>query len=57
MSWDVDSRDWALPGVGGIVDNVIVPLGPQSIILLHDGGGDRIHEAGYGFTTPGKFAH
>lgn len=70
MSWDVDSRDWALPGIGGIVDNVTGPLGPQSIILLHDGGGDRsqtvaalpiiidrIHEAGYGFTTPGKFAH
>lgn len=70
MSWDVDSNDWKLPGVGGIVDNVMGSLGPQSIILLHDGGGDRsqtvaalpiiidrIHEAGYGFTTPGEFAH
>lgn len=70
MSWDVDSRDWARPGVDSIVSNVMDPLGPQSIILLHDGGGDRsqtvaalptiidrIQESGLNFTTPGQYAH
>jgi len=39
--WSVDPRDWALPGTGAIVENVLTDTRPGSIILLHDGGGDR----------------
>jgi peptidoglycan/xylan/chitin deacetylase (PgdA/CDA1 family) len=39
--WDVDSYDWAQPGADTIVDNVMRKVQPGSIILMHDGGGDR----------------
>lgn len=39
--WDVDSDDWSKPGVGRIVGNVIRATKPGSVILMHDGGGDR----------------
>ncbi len=40
--WSVDPRDWA-PGATarGIVRHVLSHVHPGSIILLHDGGGDR----------------
>jgi peptidoglycan-N-acetylglucosamine deacetylase len=40
--WSVDPRDWA-PGATakGIVRNVLSHVGPGSIVLMHDGGGDR----------------
>jgi peptidoglycan/xylan/chitin deacetylase (PgdA/CDA1 family) len=41
--WSVDSRDWQLPGTKAIVRRVLAHVGPGSIVLLHDGGGDR-HE-------------
>jgi peptidoglycan-N-acetylglucosamine deacetylase len=39
--WDVDPRDWARPGSGAIVSNVLGNTRPGSIILSHDGGGPR----------------
>ncbi len=37
LDWSVDPRDWSLPGVGTIMENTRT----GSIILEHDGGGDR----------------
>jgi peptidoglycan/xylan/chitin deacetylase (PgdA/CDA1 family) len=39
--WDVDPRDWALPGTGAIEARVLAQTRPGSIILSHDGGGPR----------------
>ncbi len=39
--WNVDPRDWATPGTGAIVHNVLANSGPGAIILMHDGGGNR----------------
>jgi peptidoglycan-N-acetylglucosamine deacetylase len=39
--FDVASWDWESPGVNKIVDNVVHDVKPGSIILLHDGYGDK----------------
>lgn len=39
--WSVDPRDWSLPGTSAIVQRVLYQVRPGSIILLHDGGGNR----------------
>jgi peptidoglycan/xylan/chitin deacetylase (PgdA/CDA1 family) len=39
--WSVDTRDWTLPGAGAIAATAIAGLHPGSIIIMHDGGGDR----------------
>ncbi|RVU98154.1 polysaccharide deacetylase family protein [Coriobacteriales bacterium OH1046] len=39
--WNVDSRDWELPGADAIVENCTSGIENGDIILLHDGGGDR----------------
>jgi peptidoglycan/xylan/chitin deacetylase (PgdA/CDA1 family) len=39
--WSVDSEDYLRPGVGAIVRNVVGAVRPGSIVLMHDGGGDR----------------
>jgi peptidoglycan/xylan/chitin deacetylase (PgdA/CDA1 family) len=39
--WSVDSRDWQVPGTKAIVRRVLANVRPGSIVLLHDGGGDR----------------
>lgn len=39
--WDVDAGDWAAPGVATIADRVTGAVGDGSVVLLHDGGGDR----------------
>ncbi|MFJ6655765.1 polysaccharide deacetylase family protein [Streptomyces sp. NPDC091377] len=39
--WDVDSWDWARPGPEKIARTVLDHAGPGSLILMHDGGGDR----------------
>jgi peptidoglycan-N-acetylglucosamine deacetylase len=39
--WDVDPRDWALPGTGAIQAQVLAQARPGSIVLSHDGGGPR----------------
>jgi peptidoglycan/xylan/chitin deacetylase (PgdA/CDA1 family) len=41
MDWSVDPRDWARPGVRKIVRNIMRNTHPGSIILEHDGGGNR----------------
>lgn len=41
VDWSVDPRDWARPGVSSIVDNIMRNTRTGSIILEHDGGGDR----------------
>jgi peptidoglycan/xylan/chitin deacetylase (PgdA/CDA1 family) len=41
IQWDIDPRDWALPGVVAIYDNVLANAHPGAIIEQHDGGGNR----------------
>ena len=41
VNWDVDPRDWSLPGTGAIYSNIVGNAQPGSIILMHDGGGPR----------------
>jgi peptidoglycan/xylan/chitin deacetylase (PgdA/CDA1 family) len=41
ITWDVDPRDWSLPGSGAIYSNVVSHAQPGSIVLMHDGGGPR----------------
>ncbi|MFJ1707480.1 polysaccharide deacetylase family protein [Kitasatospora sp. NPDC088346] len=65
MSWSVDPRDWSRPGSSTIVDRILTTVGSGSILLNHDGGGDRAQTVtalraylpvligqGYQFTTP-----
>jgi peptidoglycan/xylan/chitin deacetylase (PgdA/CDA1 family) len=64
VQWDVDPRDWSLPGSSAIASNVLGHVQNGSIVLMHDGGGSRaqtlaalptvIHALkarGYGFVT------
>lgn len=39
--WDIDTRDWARPGVPAIVAATTAHLRPGVTVLMHDGGGDR----------------
>jgi peptidoglycan/xylan/chitin deacetylase (PgdA/CDA1 family) len=39
--WSIDTQDYQRPGVGTIVKRALEGVGPGSIILMHDGGGDR----------------
>jgi peptidoglycan-N-acetylglucosamine deacetylase len=41
IMWDVDPRDWALPGSAAIQARVLAQVRPGSIVLSHDGGGPR----------------
>jgi peptidoglycan-N-acetylglucosamine deacetylase len=41
VKWEVDPRDWANPGVGAIASNVIQHAHSGSIVVMHDGGGNR----------------
>jgi peptidoglycan-N-acetylglucosamine deacetylase len=41
IGWDIDPRDWARPGTGAIYANVAGNVHNGSIVLQHDGGGDR----------------
>jgi peptidoglycan/xylan/chitin deacetylase (PgdA/CDA1 family) len=41
VSWSVDPRDYEQPGAESITRCVLSQVRPGSIILLHDGGGDR----------------
>jgi peptidoglycan-N-acetylglucosamine deacetylase len=65
LDWSVDPRDWARPGVRSIVRNIMTNTQPGSIILEHDGGGNRsetvealrivlprLLDDGYHFETP-----
>jgi peptidoglycan-N-acetylglucosamine deacetylase len=65
VDWSVDPRDWARPGVRAIVRDIMATTRGGSIILEHDGGGNRsqtvaalgiviprLLDAGYHFVTP-----
>jgi peptidoglycan-N-acetylglucosamine deacetylase len=65
LDWSVDPRDWSRPGVFAIVRNIMGNTKTGSIILEHDGGGNRsqtvaalkivlprLLDAGYHFTVP-----
>jgi peptidoglycan-N-acetylglucosamine deacetylase len=65
LDWSVDPRDWSRPGVASIVANIMRDTRTGSIILEHDGGGNRsqtvaalklvlprLLDAGYHFATP-----
>ena len=41
VDWSVDPQDWSMPGVRSIVNNIMNNTRPGSIILEHDGGGNR----------------
>jgi peptidoglycan/xylan/chitin deacetylase (PgdA/CDA1 family) len=41
INWDVDPRDWATPGTGAIVSNVLTNAHSGSIVIQHFGGGPR----------------
>lgn len=41
VNWDVDPRDWSNPGTGAITSNVIQNAHNGSIVVMHDGGGNR----------------
>jgi peptidoglycan/xylan/chitin deacetylase (PgdA/CDA1 family)/glycine betaine/choline ABC-type transport system substrate-binding protein len=62
--WDIDPQDWRHPGASVIADDVISNVHAGSIVLLHDGGGDRsqtlaaletilptLSSLGYGFAS------
>lgn len=39
--WDVDTNDWRRPGSGAIYSRTVGGTRPGSIVLMHDGGGNR----------------
>jgi len=41
IHWDVDPQDWRKPPAPAIVNVVVSHTKPGSIVLLHDGGGER----------------
>jgi peptidoglycan/xylan/chitin deacetylase (PgdA/CDA1 family) len=41
VTWDVDPADWTTPGSGAVYSRVVGAVQPGSIVLMHDGGGDR----------------
>ncbi len=65
LDWSVDPRDWARPGVSAITSDIMRNTRSGSIILEHDGGGNRAQtvaalsyvlprllDEGYYFRTP-----
>jgi peptidoglycan-N-acetylglucosamine deacetylase len=64
INWDVDPRDWSLPGTEAIYSSIVGHARNGSIILMHDGGGprsetlaalpriiDTLRARGFGFAT------
>lgn len=62
--WTIDSRDWTKPGTTAITRRVLSGVHNGSVILMHDGGGNRsqtvaalptilqaLKAKGYGFRT------
>jgi peptidoglycan/xylan/chitin deacetylase (PgdA/CDA1 family) len=41
VNWDVDGKDWLLPGAAVIAQRIIAQLHPGAIILMHDGAPDN----------------
>ena len=65
LDWSVDPKDWSMPGAKAITANIMKHTRTGSIILDHDGGGNRSQTVaamrtwlpqlladGYRFTTP-----
>jgi len=65
LLWNVDSQDYNKPSPEKILSNVMTTVKPGSVVLMHDGGGDRSHTVtalrpmiralkaqGYTFATP-----
>jgi peptidoglycan/xylan/chitin deacetylase (PgdA/CDA1 family) len=65
LGWNVDPADYTRPGTDTIITRVAQAVKPGSIVLFHDGGGDRsqtvaavtaliasLRAAGYNFGTP-----
>jgi len=53
LFWSVDPSDWAKPGTQAIINNVISHTRAGSIVLSHDGGGDRSQTvAAYRYLLP-----
>jgi len=65
LAWNVDSQDYNKPSAEKIVSNVMTTVKPGSVVLMHDGGGDRsrtvaalrpliraLKAQGYTFATP-----
>ncbi|MDX2974159.1 polysaccharide deacetylase family protein [Kribbella solani] len=62
--WTIDTRDWSRPGTSVIVRRALANVHNGSVILMHDGGGNRsqtvaalptilraLKARGFGFTT------
>ena len=43
LDWDVDPRDWTRPEASTITARIVHGVQHRSVVLLHDGGGDRGH--------------
>lgn len=41
IQWDIDTWDWTRPGTGAIYNSVVSKTRPGTIVLEHDGGGNR----------------
>lgn len=39
--WTIDTLDWSRPGVAKIEQNIMDPMAPGAVVLMHDGGGSR----------------
>jgi peptidoglycan-N-acetylglucosamine deacetylase len=46
LNWDVDPRDWTRPGPSAITARIDRGVRHRSVVLLHDGGGDRSSTVG-----------
>lgn len=64
VDWNVDPLDWKKPGTAAIINRVLSGVRPNSIVLMHDGGGNRsqtvaalpyiitaLRDRGYSFTS------
>ena len=52
LRWNDDPRDWSRPGSAAIVRRVVDQLEPGTVILMHDGGGDRTQTRGSAALAP-----
>jgi peptidoglycan-N-acetylglucosamine deacetylase len=43
LFWDVDPQDWTRPPASTITSRILAQVRPGSVVLMHDGGGDRSH--------------
>jgi peptidoglycan-N-acetylglucosamine deacetylase len=43
LAWDVDPQDWTRPAATTITTRIVRNVRPGSVVLMHDGGGNRSH--------------